>query len=294
MRLWPALAVAATLTCPGPVQAEEAGVKSENSGAVTDSEHIFGFTEGTDIGEKGEHEIEVTFVGSFGKVGRYANIFNESAFRYTWTDRLRLSVGVLSDFYSIHAVPGLANRTSTTISGIDAEARLSILDRRWAPIGLDIGVNPQWRHLDEVSGTDEQSVTMPTTLLVEKDILPGFLYSAVNLTYTPGVSRLPSGSISNVAGQWQHADAFEVSAAASAVVAPNVLVGGELRHLSLAENGTFRAQAFFAGPSFYTRLSDNFEAKIAWSAQISDISGSGLDLHSFDRNQVILLLSYTF
>jgi hypothetical protein len=204
------------------------------------------------------------------------------------------SVGVLSDFYAIHAVPGLMNRTSAAISGVDAEARLSILDRRSAPIGLDIGINPQWRHLDDVSGSTEQSIAMPTTLLVEKDILPGFLYSAANLTYTPGLSRLPGGSPSNVAGQWQHADAFDISAAASAVEAPNILVGGELRHLSLAESGTFRAQAFFAGPSFYARLSDSFEANIAWSAQISDLSGHGLDLQSFNRNQVILLLSYTF
>ena len=70
IRLRPALVItAALLASPSLVQAEEAGLKTGKSGAVTDSEHIFGFTEGTDIGEQGEHEIEVTFVGNFGKVG---------------------------------------------------------------------------------------------------------------------------------------------------------------------------------------------------------------------------------
>jgi len=36
-----------------------------------ETEHIFGFTEGADAGRKGEVEVESTFTGRFGHIGRY-------------------------------------------------------------------------------------------------------------------------------------------------------------------------------------------------------------------------------
>jgi hypothetical protein len=47
-------------------RAEEARRNGAVAGPLIDSEHIFGFAEGSDIGEKGELEIESTTIGSFG------------------------------------------------------------------------------------------------------------------------------------------------------------------------------------------------------------------------------------
>jgi hypothetical protein len=58
--------------------------------------------------------------------------------------------------------------------------------------------------------------------------------------------------------------------------------------------GLSKAQALFAGPSLFAKFSDDLEAKIAWSAQISDFSKRGLDLENFDRHQIIFLVLYTF
>jgi hypothetical protein len=263
----------------------KSGAKSGLSEDV-ESEHIFGFTEGTDIGEKGEREIESTFISSLGKIGPYANLFNETAMRYVPIDNLRLSIGTLTDFYAIHDVPGLMNRTSFGVSGLDAEARLVVLDRHSGPFGIDLGINPQWRHLDDVSGVGTQSYALPLTLIFEKDFLAQNIFTAINLTYTPALAR--------TLGLWQHTDSFETSAAISAIVAPNILAGAEIRHLAFAENGTFKEEALFAGPSLYAKLADHFEAKVAWSAQVSGLSSRGLDLENFTRHQIILLLAYTF
>lgn len=260
--------------------------KSEHADEGVDTEHIFGFTEGTDIGEKGEREIEITTVGSLGKIGAYAEVFNETAFRYVITDNLRLSVGTLADFYSIHGVPDLTNRTLFGLSGLDAEARLVVVDHHNAPFGLDVSVNPQWRHLDKVSGAATQSFALPMSVVLLKDIIPGKLYTAVNFTYAPLIARLN--------GLWLHEDSFETDAAISGAIAPNVFLGAEVRHLSVAENGTFRGQALFTGPSLYAKLANNFEAKIAWSAQVTDFSKHGLDLENFERHQILLLFAYTF
>jgi len=284
---FPRVFVAALFTCAVSLsKAEETEKASEKPGAEIETEHIFGFTEGTDIGEKGEREIESTSIGSLGKIGSYANVSNETDFRYNVTDRLRLSVGTLTDFYSIDGVPGLTNKTLFGLSGFNTEARFIMVDRHSAPFGMDLSIAPQWRRLDDVSGANTQSYAIPMTLLVDKEIVPDKLFTAANFNYTPWIARL--------GGAWQHEDSFESSVAVAGVVAPNVLAGAELRHLALAENGTFRGQALFAGPSLFAKLSDHLEAKIAWSAQITGFSKSGLDLDNFERHQFILLVAYTF
>jgi hypothetical protein len=280
-----ALLVALSLL-PAVARAEDAGSKGEAAESQIETEHIFGFTEGTDIGEKGEREIESTTATSFGKIGNYANVSNETAFRYTLTDRLRLSVGALTDFYSIHGVPDLTDRTSLGFGGLDAEARFVVVDRHTAAFGMDVGITPQWQRLDDVSGANTEGYAVPMVLAIDKELVADKLYGAVNMTYTPSMARLE--------GTWQHQDTTEVSAAISGVVAPNILLGAEIRHLSLAENGTFLSQALFAGPSFYAKLSNHMEAKIAWSAQVTDFTRHSPDLTNFERQQVILLISYAF
>jgi hypothetical protein len=55
-----------------------------------DTEHIFGFTEGSDVGEAGEKELEVEPLGRFGKrVGSYAATSTEVSLKYTPVDKPR-------------------------------------------------------------------------------------------------------------------------------------------------------------------------------------------------------------
>jgi hypothetical protein len=57
---------AALLLWPGLARAAE---KKTAGQETVDTEHIFGFTEGADIGEKGEAEFENSAVVRFGKMG---------------------------------------------------------------------------------------------------------------------------------------------------------------------------------------------------------------------------------
>ena len=59
------LMLLAALLCPALGQAQES-----RRVAGIDTEHIFGFTEGSDIGKKGEKEIESSLTGRFGKPRR--------------------------------------------------------------------------------------------------------------------------------------------------------------------------------------------------------------------------------
>ena len=79
-----------------------------------DTEHIFGFTEGADIGAKGELELENTTVGRLGRPGTFAVFNNETALRYGLAERFRASVRALADYYDIQNVLGLMDRGRMT------------------------------------------------------------------------------------------------------------------------------------------------------------------------------------
>jgi hypothetical protein len=50
--------------------------QEEQAGSAVDSEHIFGFTEGADIGDEGERELESLTIGRLGKQGDFAVLTN--------------------------------------------------------------------------------------------------------------------------------------------------------------------------------------------------------------------------
>jgi hypothetical protein len=94
-----------------------------------DNEHIFGFTEGADVGKKGESELESTFTSRFGRPGEYGVLENETAARYVFAEGLRASIGLLSEFHRVRGVPDLQDNTSLNFNGISGELRWQLLDR---------------------------------------------------------------------------------------------------------------------------------------------------------------------
>jgi hypothetical protein len=101
-------ALAGAALCAGaPVRADE-----------VDSEHIFGFTEGTDIGEKGEKEAEFGLFWRFGKAaGRYNALSQSSELKMTVTDNFRIAPGVVFSNYNMRNVPGLPNYGGGGVAG---------------------------------------------------------------------------------------------------------------------------------------------------------------------------------
>jgi hypothetical protein len=71
---------------PAIAHAQESEPERAGNIASFDTEHIFGFAEGSDIDSKGELEIESATIGSFGELGSYSNINNETSLRYGVTN----------------------------------------------------------------------------------------------------------------------------------------------------------------------------------------------------------------
>jgi hypothetical protein len=251
-----------------------------------DTEHIFGFAEGSDIGAKGEVEIESTTIRSFGALGSYSNIDNETSLRYSVTNELRLSIGTLTNYFSIHNVPLVSDRSAFEFGGIIAEARWHILDWRTSPFGMNLSINPLWRRTEPASGQSSGNYAVPVTLRVDEEVIPEKFFAVLNLIYRPSFLRPNGGS--------EHDDSFTIVAGGSYAISPSLLVGAEIRHENLAQNGNLSAHALFLGPQSYVRLGDNCSAKVAWAVQIPDFAAHSLDLTNYQRHQVELQFVYTF
>lgn len=275
------LFLAALTAGPAVAQAQE------DEPPAFDAEHIFGFAEGSDIGAKGEREIESTTIGGFGaSAGGYASVDSEISFRYGVTDELRLSVGAVADYFNIHDAPGFGDRSAATFSGVTAEARWNILDRRTAPFGMTLSFDPEWRRIEENTGASARDFGVSAALLVDQEIIPQRLFTVLNLIYSPSLFRLD--------GRWGHDDSFTVIAGGSYALAPNLFFGGEIRRENLAQNGNLNAHALYVGPQLFVRVSESFTGKIAWATQVADFGARSLDLANFPRDQVKLEFSFNF
>ena len=277
------------LAIPAPARAEPqtAEKQGESGKEEVDTEHIFGFSEGSDIGKQGEREIENINIGSFGKAGgAYNNVDTETSFRYSVTDRLRLSIGTLTNYYAIEDVPTLANRTITTFSGVIGEARYKLVDDATQSYGLSLSFNPAYRQFDPLSGARTNNYAFPVALLFDKALIPDTFYAAVNLVYTPAFFAIPGGT--------ERDNGLTAIAAATYAVSKTIFLGAEIRHETLVQNTAPTAHALFVGPTLFYRFSPVFTGKVAYAAQVNDVGARSLDLDVFERHQVELQFVYGF
>ncbi len=260
--------------------------QEHEAGAAVDSEHIFGFTEGADIGDRGEQELESVTTGRLGKQGGFADLTTETSYRYGVERSFRASVGIVTDYYSVHDTAGYLNRTGLRQSGLTSEFRWQFSEHDSAPVGLTLSFAPTWRRINDPTPGQGQSYVLPISLLADHVIIPNQLFAAVNVSVTP--------TFSNVAGAWQTARPLEVSAALAAAMGDHVFVGGEVRWAAQNLAAPFGDRALFLGPSVYLKLRDNLTVKAAWSAQVPDLFTSRMDLLNYERHQFILQFAYGF
>ena len=276
--------VSAALLGFGSAYADEAKTAAKEE---LDTEHIFGFTEGAYIGEKGEKEIENTAVERFGKSRGYSFFENETAFRSVIPDNIRFSFGTLLDGYAIQDGLGLSQRTEVGFDGVIGEVRWQPLERsKSSPLDLTLSFSPEWRRVDDATGEEANTYSGQVAILAVAAIDPDKLFVGFNFIYEPSLTRVSDG--------WQNDSSLEVSLAASYAIAPNIFAGAEVRHLNGSEQGLFSSHAFYIGPSLYAKLSETFAVKVTWSEQVPDGPNGRLDLENFERHQALLLLVKTF
>jgi hypothetical protein len=260
-----------------------------------DTEHIFGITMGSDIGEKGELELELETFGGIGKrSGSYLSTATHTHFKYTVTDDLRIAPGFTLGTHKISGVPELDDRSAFGIHDASVEIRYKLLDRHVAPFGWTLNVEPIASRIDDVGGQRIEAYSMVLSSLMDKEIIPDRLFGAFNIGYFGGSSRLLATNV------WSHDSDLAIGAGLSYQVMPAVLFGIETRYLQAFEGMGLerrKGDALFVGPTFSIMLAKNVGLSGTWNFQMAgkDMNDArSLDLTNFERHQALLRLTAHF
>lgn len=269
--------------------------KARNRATEIDTEHIFGFVEGGDIGERGDLELEKESALRFGKrAGSYAAVSTLFDLKYVPFEHMLVSPGVLMAYHGMSGAPDLADRRQIAFQGLWFEVKYQFIDREKSPFGLTLFAAPRWTRIDEKSGERADQVSAEFTLALDKEIVPAKVFGALNLIYEPEVSR------SRETGEREREATLGAGVALSGQIRPGVFLGAEARYLRSHEGlvpNALKGEAFFLGPTFYTKLSANSFMSVAWNAQVSGravAEPGALDLTNFERHQVRFRLGIEF
>ena len=247
-----------------------AGKRADKTGEV-DTEHMFGFTEGSDIGEAGEKELEADSTGRFGKLGgSYNTVATAIEAKYSFSDRFRLSAVATVAYYDITGVNAIDDRSQAALQSVSFDARFRLFDREHAPFGLTLSVEPHRGFADEMSGEPADQYGAEFRVLADRELIPGRLFAAFNVSYEPEQTRL------RASGETLRESMLGIGAAIALQVMPNVFIGAEARNLrhydGLGLNG-FAGQALYIGPT---------------------LTSGALDLDNFERHHVKLRIGARF
>lgn len=260
-----------------------------------ETEHLFGFTLGSDVGSRGEREIESATATRIGKRGgSYGAVTQKLSLELVPAENLRTEFSAIGVSHDIIGVPGFDNRRQLGFGGLSAEVRYRLLDRNSAGIGLTLAAEPHWSRFEEVSGEHTRQYGVDLAVAIDKELVRDRVVAAVNLLYQPEAARSP------VTGTWSNESMAGVASALMVQVRPGILVGGEARYLRRYDGlgfDAFAGQAVFVGPTVYAAISDRAWFTLAYSAQVAGHEvghPAALDLRGFERHQVRFLFGVTF
>ncbi|MDD1530158.1 hypothetical protein C7U92_22435 [Bradyrhizobium sp. WBOS7] len=260
-----------------------------------DTEHIFGFMIGTDIGNPGEREFQSQTTGRFGRGGgTYRALEQEFEIEVVPLPNVRIEVGGTASLYDITGVPDIDDRRQFNFQGASLDLRYRLLDRARAPFGLTIAGELHGDRIDETSGAKGRMYGTEFTLAFDRELVPNFAIGALNLIYQPEWARF------EVAGVSEKSSTIGAALAGLVRVRPNVLLGGELRYFRQYDGiglGELSGQALFVGPTAYFQLSNRSRLTMSWSTQAWGRpagSGGNLDLVNFERHQARMVFGVNF
>jgi hypothetical protein len=266
-----------------------------------DTEHMFGFTEGSDIGKRGETEAEFETIGRFGRnagsysfgrnAGSYSAVTTSTELKYAPSDYFRISGAVAVTRFDIAALDGSDDQHRFTVSQFSTEMRFHILDRATQPIGLTFIATPFVGFIDPSNGALGDRFGASFIIAADRALVRNDLYAALNLGYSLERDRPYSSGI--------NADSSTLLFNAALVKRLNawLYLGGEARYLRGYDGFGLYAlagQAAYLGPVFYLPLARGFSISGAWDIQAwGQATGLGgpLDLTNFERHQAKLRVS---
>jgi hypothetical protein len=264
-------------------------------GEPIETEHLFGFTIGSDVGDVGERELEGSVTGRFAKrTGTYDAAASTLSAEFVPIPNLRTEFTGAVVGYNIAGVSGLADQRYATFGGLSADIRYRLVDRATAPFGFAIGAEPSWGRANDMTGEPASQYGVDFVAAADWEPVPDRLVAAFNLLYQPQTTR------SRVSFTWSQESTAGFAIGVMAQIRSGIFIGGEARYLRQYDGlglDTLAGQGFFVGPTIYVKLSEKAWIAAAWSAQVAGQAAASigtLDLVNFERRQARLLFGVNF
>jgi hypothetical protein len=260
-----------------------------------DTEHLFGFTIGSDVGDVGEREFQNQATGRFAKgTGTYRALTNSAELEFVPIKNFRAEFAAVAASYDIGGVAGFDDIRQVGLQGVAVDLRYRFLDRGAAPFGLTFDAETHADRIDETSGLHVRKYGTDFALAFDRELIPDKLVAAVNLLYQPEWTNFVA------ANRTEQDVTLGIAWAMMAQVRPGFLIGGEARYLRKYEGfglDVFAGHAWFVGPTVFIKLSERSRLTAAWSFQVSGRSAAmpgSLDLVDFERHQVRFVYGINF
>ena len=260
-----------------------------------DTEHIYGFMIGSDVGDPGEREFQTTTTGRFSKqAGTYEALGQELELEFVPIKNFRIEIATTLAAYDIASVPGFVDRTLAGWQGAALDLRYRFLDRETALFGLTLALETHGNRIDETTASREQNYGTELTLAMERDLIPGLAVATLNLGYQPEWTHFAGVAVS------QQDSTLAAAFGIMAQVRPDFMLGGEVRYFRKYDGiglNEFGGEALFVGPTAYFRLSERARLTATWSIQAWGRpagTAATLDLVNFERQQARLVFGLNF
>ncbi|TGE00581.1 hypothetical protein [Methylobacterium nonmethylotrophicum] len=269
-----------------------------------DTENLFGFTEGSSTGRKGEQEILLDTVGRAGKnrgatgPRRYGVASTKLSYQFDPTEALSIEFGLFGDARRVRGAADLPDKDNGSFDGAGIELKYQFLKGSDdQPLGLAVELRPRFARVLPVEGRGANIFDMESVLQLDLRLVPDKVWYGMNVSYEPTVGTLRGSRDTDRSSTflWSNAVAVRIDA--------DTFVGPELRYLR-SHDGAFlnryEGRALTLGPLLYRRLSDKAFVTLAYAGQIAGRDRTEgqtrrpLDLTHFERHAVRVKLGVEF
>jgi hypothetical protein len=260
-----------------------------------DTEHLFGFMIGTDVGNVGERELQSETTGRFARNGgNYRAIGQQLELEFVPARNFRIEIGSAFSAHDINGVTGFDSRRQLAWQGVSVDFRYRFLERDTASLGLTLAVETHADRIDETTAAVVRNYGTEFTLAFDREVVPNVAVAALNLIYQPEWTRFVG------TGAAEQESTIGAAFGLMTQIRPGFFLGGEARYLRRYEGiglEEFAGQALFVGPTAYFQLSERSRLTATWSIQAWGRpagSNAALDLVNFERHQARLVFGINF
>lgn len=281
-----------------------AGPGQSNEPDKVDTENLFGFTEGTDTGKKGEQEVIFDTIGRFSKrrggpgLSGYGAAEPIISYQYDATDNFSVEPGLQFDTRDSRNIAGVPDKVFGTFNGGSLELKYQFHKRtNDSPFGLAFQVEPQYSRVTPIEGQGADVFSMDTRLMIDVHLMPDRLWFGANLIYDPSVARL-KGS-----GEVDRSSTLSLSGTLMARITKEFFFGPEIRYMRAYDGAflnRFAGHAVFVGPVLHYQVTEKGFLTVAYSAQVfghdrdPDFTDRAFDLNQFSRHNLRIRFGVEF